>query len=251
MDFLKRGQGLIGTVAMALVVAGASPAAAVGALPPYDWTGLYVGGYAGGPFGSRAKAQDNGGGPFTAYNDGHGHTWRYDLSSSFIGDAQVGYNFQIPSIVLGLENEVGYISQTGSRADPVSLNGDTKSSTEVGRWFDVLGGRVGVAFDRWLVYAKGGVAFTHVSSKVVDSCITGSCGGGAVSTSGGESVVTGAGGGGAEYASPTTRPINSSISLSTLTRPSTVPGQRLLAAPLEPPLILNTTSTASTPSSSA
>jgi len=200
MDFLKRGQGLIGTVAMALVVAGASPAAAVGALPPYDWTGLYVGGYAGGPFGSRAKAQDNGGGPFTAYNDGHGHTWRYDLSSSFIGDAQVGYNFQIPSIVLGLENEVGYISQTGSRADPVSPNGDTKSSTEVGRWFDVLGGRVGVAFDRWLVYAKGGGAFTHVSSKVVDSCITGSCGGGAVSTSGGESVVTGAGGGGAEYA---------------------------------------------------
>ena len=200
MDFLKRGQGLIGIIGIAVLVACTWPAAPSAAAQNYNWTGIYVGGYAGGAFGSDAKAQDNGGGAFTSWNDGHGHSWRYDLSSSFIGGAQVGYNFQISSIVVGLENEVGYISQTGSRADPVSPNGDTKSSTEVGRWFDVLGGRVGVAFDRWLVYAKGGVAFTRVSSKVVDSCITGLCGTGAVRASGSESVVTGAGGGGAEYA---------------------------------------------------
>lgn len=184
---------------IALLFAGSSPTAAAGAPALYDWTGLYVGGYAGGAFGNDAKAQDNGGGGFPCYNCPAGHTWRYHLNGSVIGGAQVGYNYQISSFVLGLENEVGYISKTGSRTDPLSPN-DTKSSTKLGNWYDVLGGRVGVAFDRWLVYIKGGVAFTHVSSKVVDSCITGRCGSGAISTSGSETVVTGAGGAGGEYA---------------------------------------------------
>ena len=211
MHFLKRW-GLVAIVVMALLVAGWWPAAAadtpaeqpgtaaVAAPAPYDWTGFYAGLFTGRASSSRAKAKDVGSASGVPYNGSLGHTWSYHLNSSFIGGGQVGYNFQISPFVLGVEDEVGYIRQKGSRADASSPAGDTKSSTEVGSWFDVLAGRVGIAADHALFYIKGGVAFTHVSSKVVDNCVTGACGVGAVNASGGKTVVTEAVGAGLEYA---------------------------------------------------
>ncbi len=199
MDFVKRVRWLVGAVAVALLLAGHPALAADASAPaPYSWTGFYIGGFVGGAFDGSVVAHDNGGGGFTCWNCSS--PWHYRLGGSFIGGAEGGYNFQIAPVVLGLENEVGFLSMKGSRADPQSPGRDTHSDTTVGQWFDVLSGRVGIAFDRWLVYAKGGVAFTQVESHVVDACTTGSCGGGAVSTSGSKTIVTGAGGAGAEYA---------------------------------------------------
>jgi outer membrane immunogenic protein len=171
--------------------------------PTYNWSGLYVGLFGGGAFGGETTATELGstGGVFpagTGYN-GIG-SWRYDLDEGFIGGGQIGYNHQIGILVLGLENELGYIDKKGSRADPSSLGLDTVSRTKVGEWYDVLAGRIGIALDRFLIYGKGGVAFTELSSRVTDNCIAGPCGGGTVRAKGTKSVVTGAVGGGLEYA---------------------------------------------------
>jgi outer membrane immunogenic protein len=189
----------LGTCPVALTdVSAAEPSAST-----YNWSGLYVGLFAGGAFGGETKATELGstGGVFPAGTPYNGiGSWRYDLDEGFIGGAQVGYNHQIGLLVLGLENELGYIHQKGSRADPISLGLDTVSRTKVGEWYDVLAGRIGIAIDRVLIYGKGGIAFTEVSSRVTDNCTAPPCGLGTVRAKGDKSIVTGAVGGGLEYA---------------------------------------------------
>ena len=52
---------------------------------------------------------------------------------------------------------------------PATTNGfDT---TKIGDWYGVIAGRLGVAFDRVLLYAKGGVAFVDKSYGYTDACV--------------------------------------------------------------------------------
>ena len=226
MDLLRRGWEMIAVVTIALPVTWVWPVAAadtplvkpvmaaVAAPVPYDWTGFYAGLFAGGAFDSHVRAGQplkpqspicpttplN---PKCAYNP-LGRDWSYHLDSSAIGGGQVGYNYQFTppfsSIVLGVENETGYLSQKGARDDPTGPGNDTHGRTKLGSWFDVLAGRFGVAANRALFYIKGGVAFTRVSSKIDDNCIISPCGGATLHESGSKSITTGAVGGGLEYA---------------------------------------------------
>ena len=64
--------------------------------------------------------------------------------------------------MLGVEGDVSWAA---SRAAPRSVAGlaapfDATFNTEVD-WTATLTGRLGLAFDRWLVYGKGGVAWAH------------------------------------------------------------------------------------------
>jgi len=181
----------------------------------YNWTGCYVGGYVGGATQSRAVNSvdpTSTGGVFPAgafynapfSNATNGGLYSYDVGNSVIGGGTLGCNWQAPSHwVVGIEGEGGYMRLTGSVVDPYSVTGlgsDTRDSTRIGDWFAAVTGRVGYAWDRVLVYGKGGVGFANINSSVIDACNTGACGGGLLTTNYSSNQAFWVGGGGIEYA---------------------------------------------------
>ncbi len=121
-----------------------------GALPvAYDWTGFYVGGHVG--YGWARKDWTDGFGLFDVSNTPNG----------FLGGGQVGINYQIGQFVLGAEGDFSWTGINGGSTvlGIVPPPGGT-FNTNV-NWTSTLTGRLGVAFDRWLVYGKGGVAWAN------------------------------------------------------------------------------------------
>ena len=210
------------TTLMGIGVASAADLAArpyTKAPPPvasvYNWTGCYLGGYIGGATQSRGVNTvdpSSTGGTFPAgtfYNSpnanaANGGLYSYNIGSGFIGGGTLGCNWQGASPwVVGIEGEGGYMRLSGSAIDPYSVvgfGGDTVDSTKVGNWYASVAGRVGYAWDRWLVYGKGGVGFTNISSSAIDSCNTGACGGGLLTATGSSNRAFWVAGGGLEYA---------------------------------------------------
>jgi outer membrane immunogenic protein len=173
----------------------------------FNWSGFYIGGFVGGAFADgdvRATELGSVGAPALGYNVGFGLgvPWTYPLDSSFIGGGTIGWNFQAPGsmFVFGLEAEAGYVSLRGFRADPASPGLDTVSRTQIGDWYAVLAGRLGLAFDRTLIYVKGGGAFVDVRSQVIDNCTLAPCGPATVNARGRADEFTWAAGGGLEFA---------------------------------------------------
>jgi outer membrane immunogenic protein len=181
----------------------------------YNWTGCYLGGYVGGATQSRSvRATDpiSTGGVFPAgtfYNApnasaANGGLFSYDLDSSVIGGGTLGCNWQGASPwVVGIEGEGGYMSLRGSAIDPYSVLGlgsDTSGSTKIGDWYAAVTGRLGYAWDRVLVYGKGGVGFTDIRSSIIDACNTAPCGAGLLTTNGSSNPAFWVAGGGIEYA---------------------------------------------------
>jgi outer membrane immunogenic protein len=164
--------------------------------PVYNWTGCYLGGYVGGASAGRdVTAQDRDG-----YNYGGavGPPFRYRLDRSVIGGGTIGCNYQADRFVFGLEGEAGYLRLRGSAFDPNGpLPLDTLSSTRIGDWYGMATGRVGVTWDRALLYIKGGVAFVDTRVSVVD---TNPAGGAVITATGGGVRTTWTVGGGLEYA---------------------------------------------------
>ncbi|MDQ0471728.1 outer membrane protein [Labrys wisconsinensis] len=107
----------------------------------FNWTGFYAGINAGygfsGDFGSATGRR---------LNDAKG----------FVGGGQVGFNYQIDPVVVGIEGELDYSDQkdsfAGSRAN---LN-----------WRGSLTPRLGFTMDRFLPYVKAGLAFGETDLKV-------------------------------------------------------------------------------------
>jgi outer membrane immunogenic protein len=148
-------KALLSSIALvALIVCGpvsaadmpAPPSAAPGYYPPplappiYNWAGFYFGGNAGG-----AWTMSNG--PVNSTQ-----------TSGFIGGGQVGYNFLLPpSVLLGVEADFDGLTNTNSSITPDGIvQHDAKLN-----FLSTVRGRVGLTFDRLLVYGTGGVAFTQ------------------------------------------------------------------------------------------
>jgi outer membrane immunogenic protein len=194
----------------------------------FSWTGCYVGGYAGGAWsgsdgavftdqgqnglgaaGSTAGFQSYSGGA-TASRIVPPHSWNDDLGTSVIGGGTLGCNWQpvSSSFVLGVEGEAGYLRLRGQAFDPATVRGtgqttlDVLGSARVGDWYGIVAGRVGYAWDRTLVYVKGGVAFVPTRASVIDTCqnVAAGCGNWLISTSGKDTAVTWTIGGGIEWA---------------------------------------------------
>ncbi|CAL8973684.1 hypothetical protein RHODGE_RHODGE_00883 [Rhodoplanes serenus] len=158
--------------------------------PVFSWTGCYVGGFVGGAWaGEDVSAYDRNG----VFGVG---SWGYKTDSSVIGGGTLGCNWQPvgSQFVLGLEGEIGYMSLEGSAYDPVSFGTafPLYSSTKVGDWYGMVTGRLGFAWDRALLYVKGGAAFVDVETAIVQP--------GAFAASTSETKATWTVGGGIEYA---------------------------------------------------
>ncbi|MCX7082655.1 MAG: outer membrane beta-barrel protein [Methylococcales bacterium] len=149
----------------------------------YNWTGAYVGGFVGGATGSDVSNSPS------LFND-DGSSWNapgtannnYSNKASFIGGGTVGYNWQIGETpyLVGLEGEYGYLSQKGGKTDPNAAaynsahtgeNDNSQSSTSIGAdyGYGLVGGRLGYALDRLLIYIKSGAVFTTVNANWSDT----------------------------------------------------------------------------------
>jgi outer membrane immunogenic protein len=120
--------------------------------PSYDWTGLYVGAHAGGAW-SNATLTDQSGVTFappgTGLNVG-GSGWH--------GGAQFGYNTQFGGWVFGIEGDLSYTDVRGTTTSPLGADVTTRLN-----WLGTVTGRLGIAWDRTLLYAKAGAAFGETS----------------------------------------------------------------------------------------
>jgi outer membrane immunogenic protein len=105
------------------------PVAPVAYAPPvYNWSGIYVGGAG---FASSSWSD-----PFTGANN----TFSKD---GFIGGGQIGANWQINVLVLGIEGDFDWTGLKGSGHD--SLANTINTNTQ---WTSTVTGRIGAAFDR-------------------------------------------------------------------------------------------------------
>jgi len=125
-----------------------SPAPAV-APAPYNWTGLYVGANVGYASARVTETVSGGGGTASANLPGG------------IGGFQIGANGQFGAVVLGFEADFD-----GNMATKSVIGNGILSGTAQIPWIGTLRGRVGYAFDRFLLYATAGGAATQLISTV-------------------------------------------------------------------------------------
>ncbi|MGF9764029.1 outer membrane beta-barrel protein [Microvirga sp. 0TCS3.31] len=125
----------------------AAPAPIIAAAPIFTWTGFYVGvnagyGWSDDDFDAVDFADDE--------DDG-----------GFVGGAQVGYNWQFGSFVVGAEADIQYADFGREGVFNFVDEDDRLFEGEFNRsdWFGTVRARAGVAFGQALVYATGGFAF--------------------------------------------------------------------------------------------
>lgn len=129
-----------------------APLAPVAYAPPvYNWSGFYVGGHVGGGF-----ANSSWNDPFSGASD-------HFNKGGFLGGGQIGFNTQFNWLVLGLE---GDFSWTGIKSHGTDLLGDALTANT--QWTSTVTGRIGAAFDRLLVYGKGGLAIARNQDSLTD-----------------------------------------------------------------------------------
>jgi outer membrane immunogenic protein len=160
---IMRNALLCGVAALALMVTSAHAAdmtvkgpSAMSPVSIYNWTGLYAGAHLGGIHGQFQS------------NVPIGIPGPLDNSGSVIGGLQAGYNWQFAGPwVLGIEADVSGI--------------DIRAATGVlafqETWMSTLRGRVGYAWDRYLLYFTAGTGWTHVKAATAigttDRSVTG------------------------------------------------------------------------------
>lgn len=122
---------------------------------PFSWTGFYAGingGYAWGQssWSDSAVGADSG---------------NFNASGGLVG-GQLGYNWQTGSVVLGIETDADWMSVKGSTAGlgaVCATDGGGQCQTQQS-WVGTTRARVGYAFDRWLPFVTGGVAYGNIQA---------------------------------------------------------------------------------------
>jgi outer membrane immunogenic protein len=137
-----------------------APAAYIPVAPPYNWSGLYIGGNLGAAWNSGGSVSDTFGSTFT----GSGQT------TKFIGGGQVGVNYEFwGGVVVGAEamfdalpNTTNTFNATQGPGGP--FPGTTASATFNNRWMTTATGKLGYAWDRVLLYGKAGGAWVGANN---------------------------------------------------------------------------------------
>jgi outer membrane immunogenic protein len=135
-------------------------------LPPppiFTWTGIYVGGQIGYAWTS-GNNQFTGFDPF--FNTGTFLTTSIGgTPSGVIGGANVGYNYQVNQWVFGLVGSVDGTSLSNTSA-AFFPDGTTITAHSTADIQGSIRGKLGIAWDRALIYATGGVAFGGFNTNV-------------------------------------------------------------------------------------
>lgn len=131
---------------------------------PHLWQGFYIGANVGYGWADKDSADIDVLGPPNSI---------YPLSASYstdyegvFGGLQAGYNFQSGKFVFGIEADIlaADFSADSEAVDPFAVNPPSVLDTEFSiDWFGTVRGRLGVAYDRALLFATGGLAYGHVN----------------------------------------------------------------------------------------
>ena len=154
----------VGLVALGVAAPASAADMPVKAAPPppvapiYNWTGFYIGAHVGGAWTDTDWFY-----PCSATNllipspcnlAQGGHS-----ASSWLAGGQVGFNYQVGRFVWGIEADFSATRMEGRNLDVAFPTQEfLHSRTD---FIGTVAPRVGVAWDRVLLYAKGGVAWAH------------------------------------------------------------------------------------------
>jgi outer membrane immunogenic protein len=124
--------------------------------PPYSWGGFYIGGNFGAAWNSGGSVTDTLNSTFS----GSGQT------TKFTGGGQVGWNYEFLSgVVIGAEAMFDWLPNTTNTVNVTNSaiagfpGTNTATATLNSRWLTTVTGKLGYAWDRVLVYGKGGGAW--------------------------------------------------------------------------------------------
>jgi outer membrane immunogenic protein len=167
---MRRLLRVAAVAAATLTISGIAHAADLGRPPPpmppqpvfvpppvYNWTGLYIGGNAG-----VAWTRGN-------LSDSSGDSFSNSQNAVFAGGGQIGANYQINWLVVGVEADFDWLANNNNSSN--AIDGLQVSAND--RWITTLAGRVGVAANNWLFYAKGGGGWVGVNNFTVTDVPTG------------------------------------------------------------------------------
>ena len=161
---------------------------AVAPLPMLTWTGFYIGLNAGGVFGGNARSNvagtpivNNGTAGAIAVQAANdlamtGTTTGSGSRGGFIGGGQIGYNWQMGSLVAGLEADIQGLATGGGSSTLLGIQPipgfagftSTVATTVTNKtvWLGTVRGRLGFAVTpTWLLYGTNGLAYGGVKSS--------------------------------------------------------------------------------------
>jgi opacity protein-like surface antigen len=144
------------------VVTKVPPVSGGGTAPVVNWTGIYLGFNAGYSFGGSDRTDSVTGGSTGSFG-----------ASGFVFGGTVGANYQLGSIVLGVEADGDWADDSGFgtfTAAAICAGGCLTKST----WLSTVRGRAGYAFDRFLVYGTAGAALGNVQANFSNDPVTSS-----------------------------------------------------------------------------
>ena len=139
-----------------LLLSSSALAADIEAPAPYDWSGLYVGLHAGYLWGDVEIEED-------------GETEAAGDIDGFAGGALAGFNIQLDPLVLGLEGDIGWTDVDGN--GPAAPDPDYSYELN---WNAHVRARVGLAFERSLIFAAGGLAIADLDLEQEVTVVGGS-----------------------------------------------------------------------------
>jgi outer membrane immunogenic protein len=148
-------------------LSGAAFAADVEAYSPYDWSGFYVGGHVGYGWIDLKGSHESVNASETIDPDfvdtGEGS---FDLDDDdLVGGFQLGFNYQIDNLVLGIEGDLsltGFSKKLTNEVPPESVSFDTD-------FLATIRARAGLAMDNVLLYATAGAAWTDTNYEIEDN----------------------------------------------------------------------------------
>ena len=134
--------------------------------PPFSWTGFYIGGNLGAAW-TNTNISDS----LFGLNFNNGN------NAVFVAGGQVGFNYQFGNVVLGVEGDFDWAANNNNSTVVVVglpiLGGNSFTASANDRWMATVAGRLGYAFDRWMIYAKGGGGWVGANSFTVTDITTG------------------------------------------------------------------------------
>jgi outer membrane immunogenic protein len=125
-------------------------------VPVFTWTGCYIGGHVGGLWANKDWTDRTPGDPAVSFG---GHD-----ADSWLGGVQAGCDYQFAGgFVIGIQGDYAWTDAKGSNANTAipELTDESKIKSHA-----TVTGRVGYAWDRFLGYVKGGVAWERDDYRI-------------------------------------------------------------------------------------
>lgn len=139
--------------AAASAPAPAAASAPAAPAPSYSWSGVYIGGNLGARFSAGT------------FSDVFGSTFTTSTNTTFLGGGQAGINYEFGGgFIIGAEAMFDWVGNQNNNIG-AALGGALATAAVHNRWVTTATGKFGHAWDRILVYAKGGAAWVGTSNS--------------------------------------------------------------------------------------